>query len=156
VIAHSAGLRRTIPLVITSKDDGVKMKLTMLSSILACLVLSCPSTEYNRWGDLQVRVENKSNTLLENVTITYENQVEIFGNIPPGVITEYHTVKKLTNFANIEAIANGKRIAEPQGIDKLGEEVLGKGKYTYSLTLDENNAPMNKVWIMAVITKDGA
>src|SRR5206468_773230 len=84
-----------------------------------------------------IRVRNESNMDFKDVVV----DVTTFGNIKSGNVTDYHTLPAESSayrYAYVNLLAGTNRMIL-QPIDFVGETPLGKGRFTYVLTIDVKN-----------------
>lgn len=105
-----------------------------LLSVVACLC-GCEK-------DVNIRVANRSDVEFRNVIVKFPSQTEIYGNIPPGRTTEYRKVNKAYRYAYIKVEIDGQE-AILQPVDYVGERLLSRGNYTYSLSYNPKDTDKN-------------
>ncbi len=109
--------------------ENIKSMLRLLALILvsACIA-AC--------GNPLIRVENRSAVTLESVRVHFPSQTEEYGTIPPNTATEYRNIQQAYGTPYIEATVAGQP-AFLRPIDHVGDKLLGAGKYTYAITVNE-------------------
>lgn len=101
--------------------------MSALLIILFCL-MGC--------GKPQIQVANQSGLVLEDVRVVFPSQRENYGTIQPHSVTGYREIEVAYGHAYIEAMVNGERgVLQP--IDYVGDKLLGGGRYTYALSVNE-------------------
>ena len=89
---------------------------------------------------VELRLENGSNEVFDEVTIFTEDGPRAFTNLGPGERTEYFAVSLSYRIATTEVVV-GTDEYRLQVIDFVGEEPLSSGRYTFVLGLTGNGPP---------------
>jgi hypothetical protein len=83
----------------------------------------------------RIRIRNNSDIDFERVIVEFPSQRESYGPIAKATESDYRNVKTAYSYAFMEVVAGGKQLVI-QPIDYVGESVLGPGKFTYVLTIE--------------------
>jgi hypothetical protein len=103
--------------------------------LLFSLALYSMGLAEQRKGEIEIRIENRSDVSMENVRVGFSSQTEDYGTIAAREVTEYRNVRKAYRYARSEATVEGKP-AVLQPMDFSGEKELKAGKYTYVLKVN--------------------
>jgi hypothetical protein len=93
------------------------------------VVLEWPSV-----GTVRVRVENSSDADFDEFRIEFVRQMESYGPLAAGAVSEYRVVEATYGYAYTEA-RSGARKFVLQPIDFMGEQLLSPGAYTFKYTV---------------------
>ena len=87
---------------------------------------------------VQIRVENGSAAVFDEVTLFLPQVSLSYSNLQPGEVTPYTTVTEAYRIASVRVVM-GQDTTRLQVIDYVGEKPLGSGYYTYVLSLFEGD-----------------
>lgn len=96
-----------------------------------------------RGGDFPVvwiRVGNASDIDFDRINVHFPNQVEDYGSLPAGEVSEYREIDGAYRYAYSVAHAGDRRFVL-QPIDFVGESPLRAGRYTYRFSVDLLDEP---------------
>lgn len=110
------------------------MRNGFLVLLLLTLVLACETIVSGSPDRLEIRVENASASLMEDVLVWFPDQRVEYGDVEPGAATAYQVIDKAYRYAYVEAAVEGDTLVL-QPIDYVGETLLEGGRYTYRLDL---------------------
>ncbi|NIR45397.1 MAG: hypothetical protein GWN99_13345 [Gemmatimonadetes bacterium] len=86
----------------------------------------------------RIRLANLSSVDFDSVVVTFPEQVERYGRVPQGGVSEYRGVSQAYRYAHVEAFAGDETyLLEP--IDYVGETLLAPGRYTYQLRIRDGH-----------------
>jgi len=89
----------------------------------------------NELGPTDIRIINKSVFTYEDVFVDTSEGTNEYGNVAPGVKTDYKRFTKAWREAYIQLNINGVKY-EFNPVDYTYEIPLGKGKFSYELSAD--------------------
>jgi hypothetical protein len=94
-----------------------------------CLLAACESAD----GPTEIRLMNSGAVPLQDVVVVFPDTTENFSDIAPGEATSFRTIPRAYRYAKIEAVVEGQpTVLQPE--DYVGEKLLGRGQFTYSLS----------------------
>ena len=100
---------------------------TLRMVCLVCLVCSFGISSFAT----EIRVRNDSKVEFKDVVVDGRK----YGDIDPGVSTGYQTWDYAFFLSNVSLLADGKPL-KLQLKDRVGAKKLGKGNFTYKLTIN--------------------
>ena len=89
------------------------------------VIVSC-----GRQGPTQIRVQNETDKDFQNVMVGGKT----FGDIKSGGVTEYQTFNVAYSYSSVKLVAGTNRMGY-YPMDYVGEKPLGRGRFTYLLTI---------------------
>jgi hypothetical protein len=99
-----------------------------------------------------LRLRNTSSMSFDTVLVRVDKTID-FGALPAGKDSEYLPADGIYSYAYIEGSTGETRfVAQPD--DYIGEEMLGPGYYTYSLSAGLNPETSNAGWLGILLSKD--
>lgn len=113
------------------------MRTGFLVLLLLALALACETIVST--VPVEVRVENASGQLMEDVLVGFPDEEVDYGDVGPGEATGYRTVGRAYRYAYVRTEVSGDTMAL-QPIDYVGESLLSGGRYTYRLDLFEGRS----------------
>lgn len=117
-----------------------KLFYTLYCAALSGVIIACTGMR-ERTGPVEVRIANQSSQDFEQVAVTFPSGKVDFGRVEKGKTTEYRPVGKAYRYAQVEVMANGRKLSlQPQ--DYMGEKPLDPGRYTYALNLDKSSGDL--------------
>ncbi len=115
------------------------MRYGFLLLLLLTLVLACETLVSGAQDPVEIRVENVSASVMEDVLVWFPDQRVVYGDVEPGGTSAYEVVREAYRYAYVETVVQGDTLAL-QPIDYVGESLLDGGRYTYRLTLFEGRS----------------
>lgn len=116
------------------------MRTGLLALLLVTLALACETIVSDGPGrPVEIRVENASSALMEDVRVGFPSGEVVYGDVAPGAVTDYRTVERAYRYAYVWTLMDGDTLAL-QPIDYVGESLLAAGRYTYRLDLFEGRS----------------
>lgn len=79
-----------------------------------------------------VRIANQSSIDFDSVVVNFPEQVEGYGPVSKGTVSEYRSVSRAFRYAPITIFAGENRY-QFQPMDYVGETPLAPGRHTYEL-----------------------
>jgi hypothetical protein len=99
-----------------------------------------------------LRLRNTSSMSFDTILVRVDKTID-FGALPAGKDSEYLPADGSYSYAYIEGSTGETRfVARPD--DYVGEQMLGPGYYTYSLSAGLNPETSNSGWLGILLSKD--
>jgi hypothetical protein len=118
-----------------------------------CQLPECP-TEEPALETSHIRLWNRSEQDMENVLVEYPSQIEEYGDIPAGQVTDYRAVDFAYGYAYIRLTVDGKELVL-QPIDYVGEVPLEPRYFTYALDIVDGRIAHQLLQVVATVEYQG-
>lgn len=115
------------------------MRNGFLVLLFLTLALACETLVSTSDGPVEIRVENASAELMEDVLVGFPSGNVQYGDVVAGGVTGYRTVERAYRYAFVRVVVQDDTI-RLQPIDYVGESLLSSGRYTYRLGLFEGQS----------------
>lgn len=103
----------------------------------------------------QIRLWNRSERDMENITVIFPEQEEDYADIPAGHTSDYRAVEPAYRYAYIHLTSAGEAYVW-QPIDYVGETPLEPGYYTYALDIaDDHMLTLELLQAVATVEAQG-
>lgn len=114
----------------------------------------CP-TEEPTAATPHIRLWNRSEHAMENITVAFPEQEAAYADIPAGQASDYHAVELAYRYAYIHLTSAGEEYVW-QPIDYVGEIPLEPGYYTYALDIaDDHMIALELLQVVATVESQG-
>jgi hypothetical protein len=104
-------------------------------------IFSCKKQEFSPEGPTDVRVRNRSNTLiLNNVNVDISDSVKIFGNLNPGSVSDYQRFHKAYPKSKITAeisVGGSMQNFSTGPVDYTYLQYIGQDRITYEVDISD-------------------
>lgn len=93
---------------------------------------------------LEINIANDSMVDFDSVVVAFPSQRESYGSVAAGGQSDYRIVEQAYRYAYVEA-HTAETLYVHQPIDYTGENLLGSGRYTYALNLEQGELTLKLV-----------
>lgn len=102
--------------------------------------LTMTSTQEAKSQKVEIRIRNISGKDFERVRVRFpDSAADIdYGSLPAGGLSDYHATKRAYRYASLVARIDNRDYSF-QPMDYTGETELESGRYTYAVSIGENN-----------------
>lgn len=123
------GIRRAAPALRWGRPPGWTAALGS-AGLLVALAGACTGSP----SQTLIRIHNNSGVTFTQLAVETPGSRHEFGELGPGAFTEYEDFGESYSYAYVSTVIDGQAYVL-QPIDYTGEQPLGAGRFTYSITI---------------------